>query len=125
GCAPPSQGCATLPARRKTPGARSRRFCSTFTKPSPAHECSRRRVARFRSLRNMDPKLALDRRRFLSRTGAGIGSLALGSLLQREGLAGPAAFRSVAPRAKSVIFFHLTGAPSQLDLFDEKPVLRK
>ncbi|NLT71439.1 MAG: DUF1501 domain-containing protein [Verrucomicrobiaceae bacterium] len=73
----------------------------------------------------MDPKLALDRRRFLSRTGAGIGSLALGSLLQREGLAGPAAFRSVAPRAKSVIFFHMTGAPSQLDLFDEKPVLRK
>lgn len=74
----------------------------------------------------MDPKLALDRRRFLSRTGAGIGSLALGSLLQRESLADPsAAFRSVAPRAKSVIFFHMTGAPSQLDLFDEKPVLRK
>jgi hypothetical protein len=74
------------------------------------------------------------RRRFLSRTGAGIGSLALGSLLRRDALAdsgGPASpgdpaapFRAVAPRAKSVVFFHMTGAPSQLDLFDEKPVLR-
>jgi len=69
----------------------------------------------------------LDRRRFLARTGAGIGSIALGSLLQRD-LAGadPAAdFRSIAPRAKNVIFFHMTGAPSQLDLFDDKPALRK
>lgn len=74
----------------------------------------------------MDLKSALDRRRFLSRTGSGIGSFALASLLRRESLADPAAaFRSVAPRAKSVIFFHMTGAPSQLDLFDEKPVLRE
>ena len=66
------------------------------------------------------------RRHFLSRTGAGLGSLALGSLLQRD-LVGevPAALRAVAPQAKSVIFFHMTGAPSQLDLFDEKPVLRQ
>jgi len=66
------------------------------------------------------------RRHFLSRTGAGLGSLALGSLLQRD-LVGevPPALRAVAPKAKSVIFFHMTGAPSQLDLFDEKPVLRK
>lgn len=69
---------------------------------------------------------SLSRRHFLSRSGAGIGSLALGSLLQRD-LFGevPPALRAVAPKAKSVIFFHMTGAPSQLDLFDEKPVLRK
>lgn len=74
----------------------------------------------------MTPHPPLDRRHFLSRTGAGIGSLALGSLLQRDALAAmPEAFQAVAPRAKSVIFFHMTGAPSQLDLFDEKPVLRK
>ncbi len=74
----------------------------------------------------MCPSPTLNRRRFLSRTGAGLGSLALGSLLQRDALAGmPEAFRSVAPKAKSVIFFHMTGAPSQLDLFDEKPALRK
>jgi len=66
------------------------------------------------------------RRHFLSRTGAGLGSLALGSLLQRDLLGEvPLALRAVAPKAKSVIFFHMTGAPSQLDLFDEKPVLRK
>lgn len=75
----------------------------------------------------MNPQTLLDRRRFLSRTGIGLGSLALGSMLQRDGLgaAVPEEFRRVAPKAKSVIFFHMTGAPSQLDLFDEKPVLRK
>lgn len=68
----------------------------------------------------------VDRRRFLSRTGAGVGSLALGSLLQREAIAGiPKAFQKVAPRARSVIFFHMTGAPSHLDLFDHKPVLQE
>ncbi|MEM9282464.1 MAG: DUF1501 domain-containing protein [Verrucomicrobiota bacterium] len=71
---------------------------------------------------------ALDRRRFLAKTGIGMGSLALGSLLQRDASAAmdPAAsFRNIAPKAKSVIFFHLTGAPSHLDLFDNKPMLRK
>lgn len=74
----------------------------------------------------MEPHATIDRRRFLSRTGAGLGSLALGSLLQRD-LSGaiPPSIRAVAPKARSVIFFHMTGAPSQLDLFDEKPVLRK
>ena len=69
---------------------------------------------------------SLSRRHFLSRTGAGLGSLALGSLLHRDLLGEvPPALRAVAPKAKSVIFFHMTGAPSQLDLFDEKPVLRQ
>ncbi|MEC5126156.1 DUF1501 domain-containing protein [Verrucomicrobiales bacterium BCK34] len=67
-----------------------------------------------------------DRRRFLSRAGAGIGSLALTSLLGREAKAEiPKAFQAVAPQARSVIFFHMTGAPSHLDLFDDKPVLRE
>lgn len=74
----------------------------------------------------MDYHATIDRRHFLSLSGAGIGSLALGSLLQRDLLgAVPPAIRAVAPKARSVIFFHMTGAPSQLDLFDEKPVLRK
>ncbi len=30
-----------------------------------------------------------------------------------------------APRAKSVIYIHLAGAPSQLELFDYKPELAK
>jgi len=66
------------------------------------------------------------RRKFLSRSGAGIGSLALSSLLGNEAKAEiPKAFQSVAPQARSVIFFHMTGAPSHLDLFDNKPVLRE
>lgn len=67
----------------------------------------------------------LHRRHFLSRTGSGLGSLALGALLHRDLPAANApAWRAIAPKARSVIFFHMTGAPSQLDLFDEKPVLR-
>lgn len=74
----------------------------------------------------MDLHTILNRRRFLARSGAGIGSLALGSLLKSEAAEGvPSAFQTVAPKAKSVIFLHMTGAPSQLDLFDDKPVLRK
>lgn len=73
-----------------------------------------------------DPNSLLNRRSFLSRTGAGVGSLALGSLLQKETMASvPQAFQKVAPKARSVIFFHMTGAPSHLDLFDYKPVLQK
>jgi hypothetical protein len=68
----------------------------------------------------------LNRRSFLSRAGAGVGSLALGSLLQKETAAAvPQSFQKVAPKARSVIFFHMTGAPSHLDLFDYKPVLQK
>ncbi len=74
----------------------------------------------------MDLHATLNRRRFLSRSGAGLGSLALGSLLHRDSSAAmPQAFQAIAPKAKSVIFFHMTGAPSHLDLFDEKPILRK
>ncbi|MBP9226400.1 MAG: DUF1501 domain-containing protein, partial [Verrucomicrobiales bacterium] len=74
----------------------------------------------------MDPHTTLNRRRFLSLSGAGIGSLALDSLLTSDAAEGiPSAFQTVAPKAKRVIFFHMTGAPSQLDLFDDKPVLRK
>ncbi len=70
----------------------------------------------------------LRRRQFLSRSGSGLGALALGSIWSRDASAsgsGVASFPSIAPQARSVIFFHMTGAPSQLDLFDDKPVLRK
>jgi hypothetical protein len=84
----------------------------------------------------MDPlqerQLLLTRRRFFGRVGrtlsAGIGSLALSSLVgssaragdRRPELLGPH-FR---PRAKRVIYLHMEGAPSQIDLFDHKPGLR-
>ena len=61
------------------------------------------------------------RRQFLCHSGLGLGSIALSALLNDRPLlaVGPAA------RAKQIIYLHMIGAPSQLDLFDEKPELTK
>jgi hypothetical protein len=76
----------------------------------------------------------LTRRHFLEGTGMGLGAMALGSLLQQDGVAGPSgtAINPLAPkkspleaRAKRVIYLHLTGSPPHLDLFDYKPELVK
>ena len=65
-----------------------------------------------------------DRRGFLSRLGLGFGGIALASLLNEQSplIAGKPHF---APRAKHVIYLHMIGAPSQIDLFDDKPELVK
>src|SRR5665213_3421919 len=71
----------------------------------------------------------LHRRHFFQRTGLGLGALALGSLLREASAASenPLAPKPphFAPRAKRVIYLHMIGAPSQLDLFDPKPELAK
>ncbi len=70
----------------------------------------------------------LKRRSFLTRSGLGLGALALGALEQRAfpGNGGPGQFRrETSPRIKSIIYLHMVGAPSQLDLFDYKPVLQR
>ncbi len=75
----------------------------------------------------------LTRRQILGRTCVGVGTAALMSLLAQESAAAtsttddPIAPRKphFAPRAKNVIFLHMVGAPSQLDLFDYKPLLVK
>jgi hypothetical protein len=67
----------------------------------------------------------LTRRELLQRVGAGIGSVALSALLERDLNAQPAQRPHFAPRAKSVIHLHMVGAPSHLDLFDYKPVLQR
>ena len=56
------------------------------------------------------------RRNFLKSCGIGFGGIALASLLNDESNAdqGKTHF---APRAKHVIYLHMIGAPSQLDLF--------
>ncbi|MGK0217303.1 MAG: hypothetical protein ACI9HE_000780 [Planctomycetota bacterium] len=71
-----------------------------------------------------DP-LAPSRRAFLARsTGAlGLGGLALNGLAQGQG--GHLAAPHFLPRAKRVISLFMSGGPSQLDLFDPKPVLRE
>jgi len=70
------------------------------------------------------------RRTFLRRSGLGFGAIALHSLLagSQPGAGGSShAVRPphFAPRAKRVIYLHMVGAPSQLDLFDHKPALEK
>ncbi len=78
----------------------------------------------------------ITRRWFLQQCGVGLGSIALGSMLGTERAIGasakPAAANPLAPRqphfagrAKRVIYLFMGGAPSQLDLFDYKPSLKK
>src|SRR4051812_25943384 len=81
---------------------------------------------------------ACDRRDFLTRTGGGLGLLALLSLLERNARGADAEQASTRPgnplaakaphfkaTAKSVIWCFLDGGPSHLDLFDPKPELDK
>jgi hypothetical protein len=80
-------------------------------------------------------KLALTRRHFFGLASTGIGTAALASLMSPEasgaslpdasangGLPGLPHF---APKARRVIFLHQSGGPSQMDLFDYKPLLKK
>lgn len=81
------------------------------------------------------------RRDFLTKTGLGLGGLALAELLAQEttnaaekldggtlhgvkdhGVLGQPHF---APRAKRVIYLFMSGGPSHLDLFDYKPLLNQ
>jgi hypothetical protein len=74
---------------------------------------------------------AVTRRHFFQCCGGGIGALALTSLLNQQLFAAGDERRDpLAPRpphfaakAKRVIYLHMAGAPSQLDLFDHKPKL--
>jgi hypothetical protein len=72
------------------------------------------------------------RREFLARAGGGLGLLALADLLQspagaadepRGSTAYPPRPPHFAPKAKSVIWLFMEGAPSVVDLFDPKPEL--
>lgn len=68
-----------------------------------------------------------DRRGFFRKTGFSLGSAALGSLLNQSSASAANPTHSsqgnLPARAKSVIYLHMIGAPSQLDLFDPKPEL--
>ena len=61
------------------------------------------------------------RRSFLEQTACGLGGMALWQLMADEARAKP----HFTPRAKNVIFLFMPGAPSQLDLLDPKPVMKK
>lgn len=78
-----------------------------------------------------DPRV-VTRRWFFHQCGVGLGAVALGHLLQERGYAAVEADSPLAPkrphhvpRAKRVIYLFMAGAPSQLEMFDHKPVLAK
>ena len=88
----------------------------------------------------MHPKLeilqAMTRRHFFKHSQAGLGAIALASMLSKDAPAAPtgpvAAVNPLAPKkapfdgkAKRVIYLHMTGSPPHLDLFDYKPELVK
>ena len=79
----------------------------------------------------LEKGLNINRRRFLSRLSLGIGSVALGSLLIPDLFSKPddeavlTGLAQFAPKAKRIIYLFQNGAPSQLDLFDYKPLLQK
>src|SRR5436309_3570316 len=68
------------------------------------------------------------RRSFLADLGMGFTGLALGALLQRDGVARaatPDGRPHFAPKAKSVIWFFMVGGASQVETFDPKPELNR
>ena len=75
------------------------------------------------------------RRHFLRSGSLGLGGLVLGSLVgcqdkQRDPfdkltIGDGTKFSHFAPKAKRVIYLHMAGSPSQLELFDYKPTLAK
>ncbi len=81
-------------------------------------------------------KLAMTRRHFFGLASTGIGTAALASLLTPDAFAagtlpdaaangGLPGLPHFPPTAKRVIFLHQSGGPSQMDLFDYKPQLKK
>ncbi len=84
---------------------------------------------------NVEDRAGIQNRRpFLGESACGIGTIALSQLLADEGRTAEGSKRINPhrpklphdhPKAKNVIFLHMAGAPSQLDLFEDKPKLRE
>jgi hypothetical protein len=77
-------------------------------------------------------KLQITRRHFLSAGSHLLGTAALASLAAQRaagfspaGMNPAARLTHFAPKAKQVIYLHMVGGPSQMDLFDYKPVMRE
>ena len=70
------------------------------------------------------------RRKFLMQSCGGIGGVALSNLLGLEGLLGDSGETGTLrthhkPSAKNCIYIYLEGGPSQMDLYDPKPMLNQ
>ena len=76
---------------------------------------------------HLDP-MSLTRRHFLGSAALGLGAAALGGLgsnSQASAMVEEQLLPHFAPRARRVIFLFQSGGPSQLDLFDYKPLLNE
>ena len=78
-----------------------------------------------------DIQRSYSRRWFMKECGLSLGSVALASMLGQGNASAATAINPQAPKAppfpakaKNVIFLFMGGAPSHIDLFDNKPVLR-
>jgi len=79
-----------------------------------------------------DQQRHVSRRWFFRECGMGLGAIALGQLLGNDAQAGLANLNPLAPKqphfapkAKRVVYLFQAGAPSHLELFDNKPELTK
>ena len=83
-----------------------------------------------------DKLLHQTRRQFITKCSTGLGAAFMSSVLGKTALASAGSHEDqmseamqgvthFAPKAKRVIFLHMAGAPSNLDLFDYKPELTK
>jgi hypothetical protein len=84
-------------------------------------------MKRDRRCSGYEPAEGMSRRSLLEKFGMGLGGMALADLLSGESVAAdPVAKKHhFAPRAKRVIYLFQSGAPSQMDLFDYKPLLNE
>jgi hypothetical protein len=82
----------------------------------------------------MHSRQIASRREFLNTTASGLGAAGLGHLLSTDNVLDAGVTRDAAmtprpshhaPRAKACIFIFMAGAPSQMDLFDPKPILNE
>ena len=67
----------------------------------------------------------ITRRHLLGQAGLGIGAMALGSVAGAADGEPAKKFLAGQGKAKSVIYLHMAGSPSQVDLFEHKPALTK
>lgn len=76
----------------------------------------------------IDNARQIGRREFFGRTAAGLGTVALSSLLTRDGFAANqgaiAGLPHFAPKAKRIIYLFQNGGPTHVDMFDYKPALK-
>jgi len=74
-------------------------------------------------------KTVQTRRHFFTQGSLGLGTAALGSLMQQNAAGGmatgevPAALQHYAPKAKRAVWLFMAGAPCQMDLLDHKPAM--